>query len=51
MFFKCFMKRFQAPGEQVEITKSLSQPHLNGVQGYVDFSCLAAVAHSLEFWR
>ena len=32
--------RFQAPGEQVEIMKSASQPHLNGLQGYVDFSCL-----------
>ena len=32
--------RFQAPGEQVEIVKSASQPHLNGLQGYVDFSCL-----------
>ena len=32
--------RFQAPGEQVEIVKSQSQPHLNGLQGYVDFSCL-----------
>lgn len=30
--------RFQAPGEQVEIVKSESQPHLNGLQGYVDFS-------------
>ena len=30
--------RFQAPGEQVEIVKSQSQPHLNGLQGYVDFS-------------
>eukprot|EP00438_Fugacium_kawagutii_P002905 Skav230072 [mRNA] locus=scaffold2569:82550:84129:+ [translate_table: standard] len=32
--------RFQAPGEQVEIVKSESQPHLNGLQGYVDFSHL-----------
>ncbi|CAK9014719.1 Hypothetical protein SCF082_LOCUS12447 [Durusdinium trenchii] len=30
--------RFQAPGEQVEIVKSESQPQLNGMQGYVDFS-------------
>ena len=30
--------RFQAPGEQVEIVKSESQPHLNGLQGYVDIN-------------
>ena len=55
-WFRCFPKaremfelkhggprrfRFQAPGEQVEIVKSESQPHLNGLQGYVDFSHLA----------
>ena len=37
--------RFQAPGEQVEIVKSESQPHLNGLQGYVDFSYLAHRKH------
>lgn len=36
--------RFQAPGEQVEIVKSESQPHLNGLQGYVDFSHLKQVS-------
>ncbi|CAJ1448184.1 unnamed protein product [Effrenium voratum] len=30
--------RFQAPGERVELVKSRSQPHLNGLSGFVDFS-------------
>lgn len=36
--FDLRIRRFQAPGERVELVKSRSQPHLNGLSGFVDFS-------------